>query len=212
MKLQMEQKPFAVAVTYWLAIIVIAHFFPPPGYVWTQNTISELASQGHTYKWIMQAGLSGFGALIMLAVGMAIFWAKKVLIPVLPVMLYGLGVFLSGIYCAAPIDPSIEYSVAEAKLHSTFATAAGLSLSAGILWHIFASSNGREKLAHTIFLFAVVGFSMLFGLVDNGTINVGLGIVQRCIYLSGFAWLIYQEYSFARSRQIQRGLQKEFAS
>jgi len=212
MKLKMQQKSFAIAVTYWLVIIVIAHFFAPPGYVWTQNTISELASQGHTYKWIMQAGLSGFGALIMLAVGMAIFRTKKVLIPVLPLMLYGLGVFLSGVYCAAPIDPSIEYSIAEAKLHSTFATAAGLSLSAGILWHIFASSNGREKLAHTFFLVAVVGFSMLFGLVENGMLDLRLGIVQRCLYLSGYAWLIYQEHTLAQSRQTQKGLQKEFAS
>ncbi|MBI5934825.1 MAG: DUF998 domain-containing protein [Chloroflexi bacterium] len=208
----MKRKPFTLAVTYWIAIIVIAHFFAPPGYVWTQNTISELASQGHTYKWIMQAGLSGFGALVMLAVGMSIFRTKKALIPVLPVMLYGLGVFLSGIYCAAPIDPSIEYSVAEARLHSTFATAAGLSLSAGILWHIFASSNGSEKLAHTIFLAAVVGFSMLFGLVENGTIDAGLGIVQRCVYLSGFAWLIYQEHTFVNKRQTQASFQKEFAA
>ena len=46
----MNLKPFALAVTYWIAIIIIAHFFAPPGYVLTQNTISELASQGHTYK------------------------------------------------------------------------------------------------------------------------------------------------------------------
>lgn len=204
------QKTFAFAVAYWLVVIVIAHFFAPPGYVWTENTISELASQGHTYKWIMQAGLMGFGVLIMLAVGMSIVRAKKVLTPLFPVMFYGLGVFLSGIYCAAPIDPSMEYSVAEARLHSTFATAAGLSLSAGILWHIFASSNGREKLAHTILLSAVVGFSMLFGLIENDMIDIGLGIVQRCIYLSGFAWLVYQEYTFAQSRQPQKSLQKEF--
>lgn len=193
MKLQLKQKPFTIAVMYWLTIIAIAHFTPPPGYVWTQNTLSELASQGHTYKWIMQFGLSGFGALIMLAVGTAIISTKKVLNPLLPVALYGLGVFLSGIYCAAPIDPTIEYSVAEARLHSTFATIAGLSLSAGIIWHIFASSNGREKMVHTVFLVAVVGFSMLFGLTENGMIGIGLGIVQRCLYLSGFAWLIYQE-------------------
>lgn len=212
MKLQIIQKPFAIAVTYWLVIILIAHFFAPPGYVWTQNTISELASQGHRYKWIMQAGLSGFGVLVMLAVGLVIHSLKKVLTPVLPVMLYGLGVFLSGIYCAAPIDPSVEYSVAEAELHSTFATIAGMSLSAGILWHIFASSNRNEKLTHTIFLVAVVGFSMLFGLVDNGTIDAGLGILQRCIYLSGFAWLIYQEHTFVHKQQSLTYWQNEFAS
>jgi len=149
----------------------------------------------------MQAGLSGFGILIMLAAGMAIFRTKKVLPPFLPVMLYGLGIFLSGIYCAAPIDPAIEYSITEVKLHSVFATTAGISLSAGIVWHIFASPNRREKLVHTIFLFAVVGFSMLFGLVENGMLDIGLGVVQRCVYLSGFTWLIYQERSLSRKNK-----------
>jgi hypothetical membrane protein len=190
----MKLKPFTLAVTYWIAIIIIAHFFAPPGYVWTQNTISELASQSHTYKWIMQAGLSGFGALLVLAVGLSIFKTRKVIYPLLPVALYGFGIFLSGIYCAAPIDPAIPFSVSEAKLHSAFATIAGLSLSLAIFWRIFISSNNRERFAHTIFLVAVISLSMLFGLAENGTIEVGKGIVQRLLYLSGFAWLIYQEH------------------
>src|SRR3989304_4530369 len=175
----MNLKPFTLAVTYWIAVIIIAHFFAPPGYVWTQNTISELASQGHRYKWIMQAGLSGFGALIILAVGLSIFKTGKVIYPLLPVALYGFGVFLSGIYCAAPIDTSIPYSVSEAKLHSMFATLGGLMLSAAIFWHIFTPANNRERLAHSILLVAVIGLSMLFGLAENDTIKIGIGIVQR---------------------------------
>ena len=205
MKIQMKQNLFALAVAYWLVLIVIAHFFAPPGYVWTQNTISELASQGHTYKWIMQAGLMGFGALIMLAVGMSIFRTKKVLTPLFPVMFYGLCVFLSGIYCAAPIDPAIEYSIREAQLHSIFATAAGFSLTAGIVWQIFTSSNRREKIVYAILLIAVVGFSILFGLAENGMLDIGKGIVQRSVYLSGFAWLVYQEFmTFRSDRSYQR--------
>ena len=190
----MNLKPFTLAVTYWIAIILIAHFFTPPGYVWTQNTISELASQGHTYKWIMQAGLSGFGALLVLAVGLSIFKTKKMNYSLLPIALYGFIVLLSGIYCAAPIDPSIPYSVTEAKLHSVFATISGLSLSLGIFWRIFVASNDRERLAHSIFLVAVIGISALFGLAENDTIKIGIGIVQRLLYISGFAWLIYQEH------------------
>jgi len=193
----MNLKPFTLAVTYWIAIILVAHLFTPPGYIWTQNTISELASQGHTYKWIMQAGLSGFGALIVLAVGLFIFKTRKVIYPLLPIALYGFAILLSGIYCAAPIDPSIPYSVSEAKLHSMFATLGGLMLSAAIFWHIFTSANHRERLAHTIFLFAVVGLSSLFGLAENGMIDIGIGIVQRLLYLPGFAWLIYQEHLLA---------------
>ena len=190
----MNLKPFTLAVTYWIAIIIIAHFFAPPGYVWAQNTISELASQGHTYKWIMQAGMSGFGALIALAVGLSIFKTRKAIYSLLPIALYGFAVLLSGIYCAAPIDPSIPYSVSEAKLHSMFATLSGLMLSAAILWRIFTSSNNRERFAHSIFLVAVIGISALFGLAENDTIEIGIGIVQRLLYVSGFAWLIYQEH------------------
>ena len=207
----MNLKPFTLAVTYWIAVIIIAHFFAPPGYVWTQNTISELASQGHTYKWIMQAGLSGFGALIVLAVGLFIFKTRKVIYPLLPIALYGFAVLLSGIYCAAPIDPSIKYSSSEAELHSIFATASGLSLSLGIFWRIFVSSNDRERLAHSIFLVAVIGLSALFGLVENGMIDIGIGIVQRSLYLSGYAWLIYQEGLLAGEDKT-RSHQKELVS
>ena len=210
----MNLKPFTLAVTYWIAIIIVAHFFAPPGYVWTQNTISELASQGHTYKWIMQAGLSGFGALIVLAVGLSIFKTRKVNYSLLPIALYGFVVLLSGIYCAAPIDPSIPYSVSEAELHSAFATTAGLSLSLAIFWRIFVSANDRERLAHTIFLVAVVGISALFGLAENGAIEIGIGIVQRLIYVSGFAWIIYQEHCLPDKRVLLEtgSHEKEFAS
>ena len=158
----MEAETHHLAVTYWIAIILVAHLFIPPGYIWTQNTISELASQGHTYKWIMQAGLSGFGALIVLAVGLFIFKTRRVIYPLLPISLYGFAILLSGIYCAAPIDPSIPYSVSEAKLRSAFATTAGLSLSLGIFWRIFVPSNNRERLAHSIFLAAVSGIVLTF--------------------------------------------------
>jgi len=210
----MNLKPFTLAVTYWIAIILIAHFFTPPGYVWTQNTISELASQGHTYKWIMQAGLSGFGALIMLAVGLVIFKTGKVIYPLLPVALYGFGVFLSGIYCAAPIDSSIPYSVSEAKLHSVFATTAGLSLSLAIFWRIFVTFNDRERLAHSIFLVAVIGLSALFGLAENDTFGIGKGIVQRLLYISGFAWFIYQEHCLQGKKVLlgTMSYEKELAS
>ena len=189
----MKLKLFTIAVLYWMAVIILAHFFAPPGYLWTQNTISELASQGHTHKWIMQVGLIGFGALVMLAAGQNIFKSGKIAYALLPVALYGIAVLLSGIFCEAPIDPSISYLTLEAKLHSAFATIAGWSLSLAILWHIFISSKEREKLAHTIFLVAIIGMAALFGLAENGAIDIGKGIVQRFLYLSGFFWLIYQD-------------------
>ena len=189
----MKNRLFTLAVAYWVIIILIAHVVPPPGYNWTQNTISDLASQGHRYKWIMQLGLSGFGGLIVLAVMQAWGNAGKIIPHLIPVALYGATIFLSGMYCTAPIDPSIPYSESESVLHSMFATIAGISLSLAILWRILNSSTNAERWMHLFFLLAVMGFSAVFGLAENHMIELGKGIVQRLLYLSGFAWLVYQE-------------------
>lgn len=55
------KKMIAIAIVYFIVIIIIAHFFAPPEYNWTQNTVSDLAAQGLKYQWIMQAGFIGFG-------------------------------------------------------------------------------------------------------------------------------------------------------
>ncbi len=87
----------------------------------------------------------GFGALVMLAVGLTIFKTHKMIYPLIPIALYGFAILLAGFYCAAPINPTIPYSLSEAKLHSLFATIGGLSLSMAIFWRILVSSNPRER-------------------------------------------------------------------
>jgi membrane-bound ClpP family serine protease len=143
----------------------------------------------------MQAGMIGFGALIVVAVGAALLRAKKMLTPLLPIALYGLAVLLCGFYCTAPIDPAIPYSVSEARIHSLFATIAGLSLSLAILWSAFASRDRRKRLAHVALLITVIGLSALFNLAESDSTNIGTGTVQRLLYLSGFVWLVYQGLS-----------------
>jgi hypothetical membrane protein len=186
-----------LAVTYWVAVIIIAHFFAPPGYTWSNNTISELASQGHTYKWIMQAGMIGFGMLMILAAGLEIIKTKQWINPLLLVALYGLAILLAGMYCTAPIDPSISYSVSESQLHSVFATLAGVLLSAAIFWRVMIVSDPRERLVHSIFLVAVIGLSAFYGMAENAMIAIGKGIVQRLLYLGGFAWLVSLRYAIS---------------
>ena len=189
----MKFKLFSISVAYFIVVIIIAHFFAPPGYRWTYHTISDLASQGHTYKWIMQAGFIGFGLLISASVGMAFIRMRKVLYPLLLIAVYGISILLSGIFSAAPIDPSISYSVSESNLHSMFATIAGVGLSLAIFWRIFQSPDSKIKRNHFIFLLLVMGLSGVFGMAENGMIALDKGIVQRLLYLSGLAWLVYQE-------------------
>ena len=188
----MKPKPFSISVVYFVAVIVISHFFAPPGYGWTYHTISDLASQGHVYKWIMQAGFVGFGAILTLGVAYY-FHRKRRLYFLFLVAVYGLSILMSGIFCAAPIDPSVGYSVSDANLHSMFASIAGVGLSLAIFWQVFQSIDTKEKRNHFVFLLLVMGLSGIFGMAENGMIALDKGIIQRFLYLSGLAWLVYQE-------------------
>lgn len=199
----MKLKPFAIAVIYFVAVIVIAHFFVPPHYDWTQNTISDLGSQGHVYKWIMQAGFIGFG-LILTAGVVVHFRRNRRLYFLFLVAVYGLSVLVTGFFCAAAIDPSILYSVREANVHSMFATVAGLAMSLGVLWQVIVSTNGRERWTRLVFLVLIMGISALFGLAENHILELDKGIVQRGLYLVGLAWLVYEERILSLGRETSK--------
>ncbi len=188
----MKQKLFSIAVAYFISVIILAHFFVPPAYDWTQNTVSDLASQGHVYKWIMQTGFIGFGLLLTWGV-IFHFNKNRRAYFLLFVALYGLSILMSGIFCAAPIDPSMSYSVSESKLHSMFATTAGLAMSLGILLQVITSANSRQRWMRIAFFLLIVGISGLFGLVENHIIALDKGIIQRVLYLVGLTWLVYEE-------------------
>lgn len=196
----MKQRSILTAVVYFIAVIVLAHFFVPPMYDWTQNTVSDLASQGHTYKWIMQTGFTGFGLLLTWGV---IFHFNKNnrAYFLLFVAVYGLSILMSGIFCTAPVDPSMTYSVSEAKLHSMFATIAGIAMSLGILWQFAVSSNHRQRWTRFAFFILVIGISGLFGLAENHLLMIDKGIVQRILYLVGLAWLVYEEQILITGRE-----------
>lgn len=181
-----------LAVAYFVSVILLAHFFAPPGYDWRINTISDLASQGHTYKWIMQAGFVGFGGLLTIGV---ISYFRRFSKPyfLLLIAIYGLSILWSGIYCTAPIDPAIPYVFRESVLHSQFATLAGIALSLAILWQVFASSDRRERWVRFAFLLMVTGISGLFGLAENHVLMLDKGVVQRVLYAAGLIWLVYEE-------------------
>ncbi len=194
----MKLKPFSVAVAYFIAIIILAHFFVPPAYDWTQNTISDLASQGHTYKWIMQTGFIGFGLLLTWGVVFHFDKNRRSYFLIL-VAIYGLSILLSGIFCTAPIDLSIPYSVRESELHSMFATIAGIGMSLGIFLQVIMYSDNRERWIRIAFFLLIGGISGLFGLAENQILVLDKGIVQRILYLVGLAWLVYEERLMAKS-------------
>ena len=199
----MKFTPFSVAVAYFSAVIVLAHFFVSPIYDWTQNTVSDLASQGHIYKWIMQTGFIGFGLLLIWGVVFHFNKNRRAYF-LLFVAVYGLSILMSGVFCTAPIDPSISYSVSESKLHSMFATTAGLAMSLGILLQVITSANSRQRWMRIAFFLLIVGISGLFGLAENHILMLDKGIVQRILYLVGLAWLVYEERILISGRETSK--------
>jgi len=178
-----------VAVAYLLGVIWIAHFFAPPAYTWTTNTVSELAAQGSPNAWIMQVGLTGFGILLCIAIVQC--WAEcgRIYPPDIPLLVYGIAILASGVFSAAPIDPAQPYSAFEAGLHSVMATLAGIALSAAIGWRMWLAPRVSYRIFHLVMLLLVFGLSLLFGLSENGVLALPLGVVQRLLYLAGLGWL-----------------------
>jgi hypothetical protein len=183
-------KTLSLSVIYFIAVIVLAHFFTPPEYRWTQNTISDLAAQGLKYQWIMQAGFIGFGLLLNLAFIQKFTAAGRVSYPDLLIMAYGLSILLTGFFSTAPFIAGVEVSARESSLHSLFATTAGICFTAAIFLRLMTAPTPAERWQHAVFLVLVTGASLAFGLAENGTLALGKGILQRSLYLVSFAWLV----------------------
>ena len=126
------------AVFYFVAVIVTAHFFTPPEYQWTQNTVSDLAAQGLKYQWIMQLGFIGFGLLLTVGLAGKFVAAKKIFYPDVLIVLYALAVLLSGFFSTKPFLDGVSYSVREEMLHSLFAQVAGLFFGLAILAYLIS--------------------------------------------------------------------------
>ena len=177
-----------VAVILIVAAILTAHLASIPPYSWHDNTISELGSQGYKNAWIMRAGFIGFGALVVAGSVQRMRAQKQLWYRELPLVLYGGGILLSGIFSAKPFMPGVDYSELEASLHSTLATLAGVGISMSILLYVFSEAQVRRKFGHLTALVLVVALSALFGVSTTGA-----GIVQRGLYVVGFGWLIFIE-------------------
>lgn len=188
-------KVIIASVIYFVAVIIISHFFAPPEYKWTQNTISDLAAQGLKYQWIMQAGFIGFGVLLNLGFILKFAEAGRISYPDLLVMIYGLAILLSGFFSAAPFLEGVKYSVPASKLHSLFATVAGIAFTIGIFYRAVTAPTHAERWMHVIFFLLVSGFSALFGLCENGVIELGKGLAQRSLYMVSFLWLVLSQLS-----------------
>ncbi|MEY3445205.1 MAG: hypothetical protein RLZZ519_3486 [Bacteroidota bacterium] len=169
-----------LATTIFVLSIVVAHIFSTDGYDWTQNTISELGAQGYRRKLILQVGFLAFGITLTLGILInGLSWRAT------PILIYGLCVALTGVFCTKPFIEIASYSGAESTIHSALAQVAGFAFSMGILTQLFFTPETNLKWIHLAFFVLVIGLSATFGLLDHSQ-----GIVQRLLYAASFVWLI----------------------
>jgi hypothetical protein len=178
------------AVIFLVSMILLAQVWAPPGYNWRQNTISELATQGHPHQWIMQLGFIGFGLLVNLSLLVKTWTHQQIFWPDGWLMVYGSAISLSGIFCTAPIDNTVRYDSREAGWHSKCALMAGIAFSLCIFGYLMLSPVPLTKRVHLVFLVLVMGFSAVFGAAERQSIPIGRGIVQRLLYFTSFLWLL----------------------
>ncbi|MBK8089107.1 MAG: DUF998 domain-containing protein [Chitinophagaceae bacterium] len=171
----------SLAAIIFALLIIAAHLVAPATYDMVKNTISDLGSQGYEYKAIMQTGFILFGVILMMGISL-----NEISLRTMPLLIYALLVALSGIFCARPIlnEEALISSEMQSILHPIFAQAAGVAFSIGILLQIFYAESKKRKTIHFLFLIAVIGLSIAFGLNHEFP-----GIIQRVLYLVSLLWL-----------------------
>jgi len=169
-----------ISTILFVVFIIIAHVFSTNNYDWTKNTISDLGAQGYDRKLIMQIGFLAFG--LVLSAGIFLNGPS---LRTAPILVYGLCVALTGVFCTKPFFDNYTYSTTQSTLHSTFAQIAGVTFSIGVLTQIFLTTDNNVKYIHLAFFILVIGLSATFGLLKNYQ-----GIAQRLLYLTSFIWLI----------------------
>ena len=177
-------KSYVYAVAYIILFLLIAHLIVGEPYLWYRNSISQLAAQAYQYAWIMRLGFIGFGVIVQIVGIVRMMSARPYSYREVPIMLYGLAILLSGIFSTSPFIKGITYSEQEARIHSFFATSAGVALTVGVL--LYALTDTARRAGHLIALVLITGVSFLLGAVPT----IG-GVTQRLLWLVGFAWLVY---------------------
>lgn len=179
-----------VSLTYYILVVLIAHLIAPDTYQWSKNTISDLGAQHYSHAWLMRVGFIGFSILLNTGIVLKFRHQSDIFYPELFIMIYALSVLMTGIFSVAPFDSTQGYSSSQDNLHSNFALLAGIAFSFTIAGYIFAIDPPSQKRLHTLFLFIVIGTSMLVGFAKNDSLgNIGMGIVQRLLQAVSFLWM-----------------------
>ncbi len=168
-----------------LLVIFILPFYSHHEYSLIKNTTSQLGAQHMPFSWIMNSTfvLLGFTSILSGWNFLAGYWFQKMIL-----IVFGTALVMTAVFQNAPIDPLMEYSIREDKLHSLFANITGFSFS------VFAISLAliTRRRSHQIMAFVMSILAPILSiLMFHELTNKWMGIWQRLIFILMFGWLLY---------------------
>lgn len=174
------------SVTFFGIMTFRAESKAPDGYSTKEHTISELACQTYENRSIMQWGFKGLGIIIFS--GIIISFNDSIKEPYfsIPLAMYAIFMFLSGVFSSKPFEHLVFYSIKESKLNSLFNQLAGLSLSLLIVMKFIVELGIVSRVINIFVLVFVLYISAQVGRKSDKS-----GFYQRILYFGCFLWLIY---------------------
>lgn len=175
-----------VSIIYFGVMVFLAEQRAPKEYNKRENTLGELACQTYDNRMIMQWGFKGFG--IILFSGVVFFYKESLNEPhySIPLALYAIFMYLTGIFSAKPFEHLVFYSIKESRLHGIFSQLAGMSLSLLIVMKFFVELGSVNRVINIVSLVFILYISARIGSRSSNK-----GIYERILYLVSFLWLIY---------------------
>lgn len=165
-----------------LLVMFILPLFSADGYSVIKHTTSELGAQNTPNSWVMNIT---FILLGVICIGESLINLHKYRFHQIILILFGIGLILSGLFKHMPIDHEISYSLREDELHSMASSLGGMSFTIFVFSSIFMlNKRGNRYVALAVGIVISILSLAIFKFPDYA------GLSQRLIFILSFAWLI----------------------
>ncbi len=174
------------ATIYFGFVTFIAQKKAPETYSRKYNTLSELGCQTYENRGLMQWGFKGLGIIIMAGV----LNSREIFITeahyMIPLSLFSLFIFLSGVFSSKPFEHLVFYSLKESRLHNLLLQLSGLSMALLVVMKFVVVIGVFNRILNITVLVGILYTSAHAARKEGPR-----GLYQRVMYTIFFLWLIY---------------------
>ena len=177
-----DMNPTHIGILVFGAAAVLGPLYAVAGYSPIRDVISLLGAQNTPNSTIMMAGFLALG------LGIVVDGLRRFAWSLLPFILFGLCMGLAGVFAHKPLSPDVAFNQSMHQAHSVLATAAGISITTGLLWRAFQERSLKVRIIHVVL--ALLCFVLPLCMLTWPDYQGG---IQRLMYLLilGWFWLRY---------------------